>query len=69
MSPPTPAPACPPRAHAYTGRLRLDLSFNSRDELTQLALEQHRSSESQATYMLEQVLRRSRARRQTPTPD
>jgi len=67
----TAPPTSPQPRSYYTSRLRLDLSFDSRDELTQLALEQHRSAESQATYMLEQLLRRSRARRQSaqlPTP-
>jgi hypothetical protein len=64
-----PGPPSPTRS--YTSRLRLDLPFDARTELARLALEQHRSAESQAVFMLEQMLRRSSARRQTidvPTP-
>jgi hypothetical protein len=61
-----PVPPSPTRSH--TSRLRLDLPFDARNELARLALEQHRSAESQAVFMLEQLLRRSSARRQTTQP-
>jgi hypothetical protein len=54
----------PAPTRSYGRIIRLDLPSDLRLELVRRALEEHRSPDSQAEHMLEELLKRSAQRRQ-----